>query len=150
MPPGFSNRLAANWRLLFAIADLAGGHWPKRTRTSAIKISRKRHRPSERLRLLMALSPMVVNRDVIASAEIVQRLKADKDGEWCDFRWRGPITQRQVAALLEQYDVFPDTVHPTKRSTESPRGYKCAELRAVIARMLPNDPHIRTFKPKKP
>jgi hypothetical protein len=150
LPAGFGNRLAANWRLLFAIADLAGGTFPKQARAAAIKLSRKRHRPSEGLRLLTALSPMLVNREVITSAEVVRQLNADKDGEWCEFRGRGPITQRQVAALLEQYDIFPDTVHPTKRPTESPRGYRCAELKAVIARLLPHDPHIRTFKPKKP
>jgi Protein of unknown function (DUF3631) len=87
---------------------------------------------------------MLVNREIITSAEVVRQLNADKDGEWCEFRGRGPITQRQVAALLEQYDIFSATVHPTKRPTESPRGYKCAELRAVIARLLPHDPHTRT------
>jgi Protein of unknown function (DUF3631) len=39
MPPGFGNRLAANWRLLFAIADLAGGSLPKRARTAAMKLT---------------------------------------------------------------------------------------------------------------
>ena len=150
LPAGFGNRLAANWRLLFAIADLAGGTFPEQARAAAIKLSRKRHRPSEGLRLLTALSPMLVNREVITSAEVFRQLNADKDGEWCEFRGRGPISQRQIAALLEQYDVFPATVHPTKRSTESPRGYKCAEVRAVIARLLPHDPHIRTLKPKTP
>ena len=38
LPPGFNNRLAANWRLLFAIADHAGGDWPKRARLAAIKL----------------------------------------------------------------------------------------------------------------
>jgi putative DNA primase/helicase len=37
-PPNFHNRLTANWRLLFAIADLAGGDWLKRARTAAEKI----------------------------------------------------------------------------------------------------------------
>jgi hypothetical protein len=150
LPAGFDNRLAANWRLLFATADLAGGTFPKQARAAAIKLSRKRHRPSEGLRLLTVLSPMLVNREVITSAEVVRQLNANRDGEWCEFRGRGPVTQRQIAALLEQYDIFPATVHPTKRSTESPRGYKCTELRAVIARLLPHDPHIRTLKPKKP
>src|SRR5260221_5400757 len=30
MPPGAYNRLADNWRPLFAIAQAAGGDWPRR------------------------------------------------------------------------------------------------------------------------
>jgi hypothetical protein len=147
MPAGFLNRLRLNWKLLFAIADLGGDAFARSARTAAVRLSRKRHQPSEGLRLFAALSPLVANREEIPSAEIVGQLNADKDGEWCEFRGRGPITQRQIAKLLEPYDIFPGVTHPTKRSTSSPRGYKTAPIRAVIARLLPNDPHIRTSKP---
>jgi hypothetical protein len=46
-PPGFHNRLAANWRLLFAIADQAGGDWPKRARHAAVKLSKQTAEPSQ-------------------------------------------------------------------------------------------------------
>jgi hypothetical protein len=147
MPAGFGNRLAANWKLLFATADLAGGAFPKQARAAAVKLSRERHKPSEGLRLLEALAPMIANRENISSAEIVRQLTADKDSEWCEFRGRGPITQRGVALLLDRYEIDPDVVHPT--STTSARGYHCAELRAVIARMLPQ-PYNRAVKGKKP
>src|SRR5262249_39408071 len=35
MPRGFFNRLADNWRLLFAIADLCGEHWGDDAREAA-------------------------------------------------------------------------------------------------------------------
>ena len=35
MPPGVHSRAADNWRPLFAIADAAGGEWPKRARAAA-------------------------------------------------------------------------------------------------------------------
>src|SRR5262249_7363030 len=35
MPPGVINREADNWRPLLAIADEAGGEWPKRARKAA-------------------------------------------------------------------------------------------------------------------
>jgi hypothetical protein len=44
------------------------------------------------------------------------------------------------AALLGRYDVFPTTIHPT--NAKSLRGYKCADIRAAITRLLPHDPHI--------
>ena len=34
-PPGFNNRLSANWKLLLQIAQHAGGGWPEQARRSA-------------------------------------------------------------------------------------------------------------------
>ena len=153
MPAGFNNRLRMNWRLLLAIADLAGGTWPKQARNAAVRLSYKRHRPSEGRRLLDALHPILATRAEITSAELVAKLNADPDGEWCEFRDRGPITQRQVAALLSEYDIFPVVLHPTKRAGLSRRGYRRSQFDEVFARFPPRDPNIRTLtrrKPRKP
>jgi putative DNA primase/helicase len=151
MPTGFDNRLAKNWKLLFAVADLAGGDYPQRARTAAIKLSHKRLAPSEGLRLFEVLDPMVRNRDVIPSAEIIERLTAAEDSEWREYgRGREPISQRGLAMLLEQFDIGPPgVIHPSRRSDDSRRGYRCDQIRAVIARLLPQA-HKRTLKPKKP
>jgi hypothetical protein len=108
MPAGFDNTLAKNWKLLFAVADLTGGAYPQRARTAAIKLSHKRLAPSEGLRLFEVLDPMVRNRDVIPSAEIIERLTAGEDSEWREYgRGREPISQRGLAMLLEQFDIGP-------------------------------------------
>src|SRR5262249_49926194 len=39
LPVGFTNRRAANWRLLIAIADAAGGNWPDKARAAAASIA---------------------------------------------------------------------------------------------------------------
>ena len=38
-PPGFNNRLSANWKLPLQIAQHAGGGWPEQARRSAIYLS---------------------------------------------------------------------------------------------------------------
>jgi hypothetical protein len=38
LPLGWTNRLAANWRTMFAIADLIGGEWPKKLRAAAVML----------------------------------------------------------------------------------------------------------------
>ena len=123
LPEGFDNRLADNWRLLFAIADLAGGIYPKVARAAAIKLS-YHFEPDEGVRLLAALRDTLATCPEIASKEFAQRLNADPTAEWCNFRGRGPITQWQIAALLKDFDIHPVMLHPTKRSTISMRGYK--------------------------
>jgi hypothetical protein len=40
LPANFNNRRAANWRLALAIAELAGGTWPKLARDAAERVSR--------------------------------------------------------------------------------------------------------------
>ena len=47
----FNNRIRNNWQLLWAIADLAGGEWPKRARAAALELETERDEPSEGLRL---------------------------------------------------------------------------------------------------
>jgi putative DNA primase/helicase len=153
MPPGFNNRLAVNWHLLLAIADLAGGTWPKQARAAAVKLSHKRHQQSEGLRLRAALGPILAARQEITSADLVIQLNADPDGEWIEFRGRGPITQRQVAALLADYEIYPVLLHPTKRAGLSRRGYRRSQFDEVFARFPPPDPNIRTLqrgKSRKP
>ena len=143
LPPDFDNRLAANWRLLFAIADHAGGAWPEQARKAAI--SRAPLEPSAGGALLEALRGLRAqggNRESIASAAIVQALTADLDGEWCEYKGHGPITQRQVAALLKNYEISPRTIHPTGKADASPRGYVWRDFDDAFARL--SHPHIRT------
>jgi Protein of unknown function (DUF3631) len=151
LPPGFNNRLAANWRLLFAIADHASGDWPERARQAATQLSCKPPEPSAGVRLLERLRVLRAqcnNCEDITSAAIVRELIADPDSEWLTYKDRGPITQRQIARLLKNYKIYPRTIHPTGRADDSPRGYRWADFDDPFARFLSVDPHIRTQPPR--
>ena len=138
LPANFNNRLAANWRLLLAIAELAGGQWPKQARDAAERLSRTIRKPSWGLRLVAAFKDIFAGgRKAIPSREIVAALTADRDSVWCEYNRGGPITRRQVADLLEQYDIHPVVIHPTRCSSLSPRGYKVEQFRDVFERFLP-------------
>jgi putative DNA primase/helicase len=124
MPTGFNNRLRMNWELLLAIADLAGGDWPKLARQAAVKLARERHEPSEGKRLLAAFRELFrAHGPMLTSAEAQRLLTADPNSEWADFRGRGrPITQREIAILLDLYEIHPDVIRPRGRKPE--RGYR--------------------------
>ena len=102
-----------NWELQLAIADLAGGDWPKLARRAAIKLACERREPSEGKRLLAAFRDLFsAHGSVLASAEVQKLLIADPSNEWVDFRSRGrPISQREVARLLDAYDLHPTYIH---------------------------------------
>jgi putative DNA primase/helicase len=137
LPPGFGNRIAANWKVLLAIADLAGDAYGRRARQAAVQLSHRRRQSSEGVRLLDALRTIFGTDEMLTSDEVVKRLTSDPNSEWCEFRGHGPITKRQVAVLLEQYDIRPAVIHPTRRSNFSARGYKAEWFVEVFARCLP-------------
>jgi hypothetical protein len=137
MPVGFSNRLGQNWRLLFAIAELAGGDWPKLAHAAAIALSHKSEDEApEHVRLLAAAHPLVAGRSFIASAELKKVLNNDPLGEWQDFRGHGPISEKQIATLLGLFEIYPKVHHPVRGSTHSERGYLTEHFAPVFHRYL--------------
>jgi putative DNA primase/helicase len=150
LPAGFNNRLAVNWRLLLAISELAGGTLPKQARGAAERLSRTSRKPSWGMQLLAELRDMFTGRSEITSEEVVATLTRDPDAIWLEYRGKGPITQRQVADLLADYDVYPQRgLHPTKRADKTRNGYRASQFIDVFARLLPAAPHIRTSKDKR-
>src|SRR5262249_19440419 len=114
MPSGLNNRAAANWKLLLAIAELAGGPWPERAGETAERLTRSGRRPSDGVRLLAAFKDMfAASRKEITSENVVAELRKDPTSIWADYNRGGPITQRQVALLLDAYDIHPVPLHPT-------------------------------------
>jgi putative DNA primase/helicase len=145
LPSGLNNRAAANWHLLLAIAELAGAPWPKLAREAAERLTRGGRRPSDGVRLLAALKAMFAGGvKEITSEKIVENLRGDPTSVWADFNHGGAITQRQVAHLLDAYDVHPAPLHPTGRKDFARRGYRAAQFVDVFARYVPDDPIIRS------
>ena len=147
---GFTNRTAANWKLLFAIADLAGGDWPKRARKAAVKISEQHSEPSQCRRLAAALDEAYRNREEMTSLELVKLLNSNPDDEWCEFKGRGaPLTQHQLAKLLwDYYEIRSGMLHPVEHPNGA-RGYKRSQFKDAFARFLPPGSHTRTPPKKK-
>jgi putative DNA primase/helicase len=147
-PAGFANRLQANWRLLLAVAELAGGQWPKKAREAAARLSRLTRRQSWDVQMFEAFQKIFASgRKFITSKEVPEALTADPDSVWCEYNHGGPITQRQVAAILEPYGIHSGVIHPTRRSNLSPRGYKIEQFREMFVHYqigTPSDAHMRT------
>jgi putative DNA primase/helicase len=149
--PGFNNRIQMNWKTLLAIADLAGGDWPKQARAAALELRKKDSGQSDGYKALAVLWDLLHDREDITSAEINAAVLADPASEWCNFRGKGPISQAQFAALLHPYDIYTVVVHPTKRSTLSCHGYRRAQFLNAWARVLQipaEELNIRTFDPQ--
>ena len=107
-PENFHNRVAANWRLMFAIADHCGVG--KEARAAAVKLSGRADEASLGVELLRDIRDLFerLRTDRITSEHIVKELGNMLDRPWCEMPGKGPgngkpITQRGLASLLKAY-----------------------------------------------
>ena len=150
-PAGMNNRAQANWKLLLAIAELAGGVWPQQAHEAAEQLNRSGRQPSDRVRLLAVLAASETFRKTgqITSEKVVAELCRNPLDIWVAYNKGGLITQRQVAALLDAFDIHPVSLHPTKRKDFSRQGYRLEQFTDAFARYLPEDPIIQSPRPTK-
>jgi putative DNA primase/helicase len=154
-PPDLNDRAADNWELLLAIADLAGGDWPTRARAAAATLSGDADARAETIgvQLLAAIRSIfeTFETDWITSEDLAERLAQDKDSPWAAYGKTGkPITQRQIAVLLDRYGVHPDSVRIPGFGTKTKKGYRFAWLKDAFETYLdafpptpPSDPEHR-------
>jgi hypothetical protein len=126
MPAEMINRREDNWTLQLAIADLAGGAWPKAAREAAIQLSRQRRAPSEGKRLLAAFRDLFeAHGPMLTSANVQKLLTADPTSDWVDFRGhKRPISQREIALILDGYEIHPQVIR--QRGGKPERSYASA------------------------
>jgi hypothetical protein len=113
MPDGFANRLAANWRLLLAIADLCGKGIADAARKSAAALSKRSDEASLGVELLRDIRDIFAARkiDRIRSEELTNKLANMSDRLWSELPWTGkPITQLQLAKMLKDYKIKPKKI----------------------------------------
>jgi hypothetical protein len=132
-PAGFNNIVRANWKLLLAIAELAGGDWPERARKAAEFIAGKTE-GGQGTRLFRAFYSMCVERikggatEIVIPSEGAVAFLKSHDPYWAnDYRGSdgraGEITQHKLAALLHSYEIRTAIVHPTRRENMTRGGY---------------------------
>ena len=123
MPASLHDRAADCWRPLLSIADLAGGDWPEKARTSAEHLSGQPLDTAAEdinLQLLTDAKEVFGESSFLSSTELADGLAALDSRPWGD--WRGkPITTRAVANRLRPFGIYPD--RKRNSSNEQQRGY---------------------------
>jgi len=85
------NRAADNWRPLLAIADLAGGEWPRCARSVAEGSEAAKQDESVKAMLLSDIREIIANRlhsDRISSNELATTLGGMEGRPWAEWRFR--------------------------------------------------------------
>ena len=134
MPIGFNNRQEKNFRLLFAIADLAGGDWPEKARAAALKLSPTEGASPGRRLLADLRNPFAQHGGQLTSEQMAMLLAAEEESEWANYRGRGSISKQQIAEILKPYGVKPDFIYQGGKQL---RGYKAAWFETAFKHYLP-------------
>ena len=110
-PEGFTNRLAANWRTMLAIAEICG--MGSEARSAAVELSRRDDEASFAVELLKDIKDTFerLRLDRISSVQLVKELGNMEDRPWAEMpRTLKVITQLQLASLLKPFEVKPKQV----------------------------------------
>lgn len=124
LPGGVVDRPAEVWRALVAVADAAGGDWPKRAREacSHFVTESDRRPPSLGVRLLRDLRTVFGDADRMSTEQIVTALRTLSESPWSDLYGK-PLDATGLAKRLEPYDV---RSHQFKLAGVKVRGYSLA------------------------
>jgi hypothetical protein len=122
-----TGRAADNWRPLFAIADTAGGKWPKRVRALATEAVSAMSEETVGVMLLADIESILEKFHLgkIHSDDLVSHLGAMEDRPWAEWSKGKPITKRQLAILLKDFGVEPKQVWANGLNK---RGYLLADF----------------------
>jgi hypothetical protein len=152
MPTELHNRDADNWRVLFAVARLAGGDWPARVNTAAKEVLGMEHRLPLLVRLLRDIKTVLdgISDTRIETRDLIAKLLADDEAGWDEANRGRPITPAWLRERLspdnqplldpahsQRWDV-PDAVAADGR--RYCRGYTRAQFTDAFQRYLPNIP----------
>jgi hypothetical protein len=153
LPDGIVDRPAEVWEPLIAVADVAGGEWPKLAREACIELNKvaQDRRASLGVRLLSDLRVIFGDNDAMHTATILEKLVAGNDLEpdapWSDLKGK-PLAVRGLASMLKPYGIHSQKVNVGGNSLQ---GYRREHLWDAWERYLsPTSGEVEPVEPVAP
>jgi putative DNA primase/helicase len=141
LPSGVFNRVADNWRPLFAIAGVAGSDWPERCAAAFAKLTSYENTDMETLKvMLLADIGQVISKqgleagDWIASGELINSLTEMTERPWGEANRGKPINERWLSVKLGAFDIKPGKL--PREGDQQKRGYNIATFKDALERYL--------------
>jgi hypothetical protein len=137
MPDGLINRTKDNWSPLFAIAEVAGGGWPKKCMDAAWAF--QKGKPDETSIGVMLLSDIQdlfreSEGEPLPTEEILNELSKLDERPWSEWKKGKPITAVQLARLLKPFGIRPTTI---RIGDKTPKGYNIEDCVDAFRRYIP-------------
>jgi hypothetical protein len=138
LPSGAFNRLADNWRPLFAIAEIAGGDWPQRAADAFTKLTGKEDSDAQGIGTMLLADIRQAfdetHAERIFSKSLVETLCAMTDRQWPEAHKGKPISQTWLARRLRSFGISSRDV---RIGDNRAKGYELADFTEAFERYLP-------------
>ena len=134
---GLNDRANDCWEPLLAVAELAGGNWPRLARIAAATLhGLEEDTPSIGAELLASIRDAFDNRraDRLSTADLLEALAEDEEAPWAAWNRGKPMTPHQLAKRLGDFGIKPATLRIEYRTA---KGYKREQFEESFARYLP-------------
>ncbi len=143
LPDGAINRLADNWRPLFAIAEVAGGDWPRRAAEAFALLTSGDDLDAHGIgtMLLSDIAKVFADtgEDKLPSATLAHKLAGVEGRPWAEWgKAHKPISPNQLATQLRRFGVAPRTIKLPDGNTA--KGYHREDFNEAFERFLPQPP----------
>ncbi|MBM3846793.1 MAG: DUF3631 domain-containing protein, partial [Verrucomicrobia bacterium] len=144
LPSDMFNRIADNWRPLFAIAAVAGGDWPTRAAEAFRSLTAtddiEAHGIGVWLLSDIRAQFTAANTDRFSSGDLVEALHQIDGRPWAEFgKARRAISTNQLASLLRRFGVSSRGI---RVGNHTPRGYILGDFADAFDRYLPPSPNL--------
>jgi len=124
LPESLSDRQQDGAEPLLAIADAAGGEWPKRARAALVELFTGAVAEDQSVGVGLLADILAAftsaRRDKLATNELLGKLAEDETLPWGEFSNGHPLTPIGLARLLKPFGIFPGTV---RLETGTAKGY---------------------------
>jgi hypothetical protein len=130
------DRAADTWEPLIALADLAGGQWPRAARKAALALTSDRDAGDEGstpTRLLTDCRIAFQDADALPTAVLLERLRSDPEAPWATLGANG-LTAMKMGNLLRDFEIRSDTIRFT---TGQAKGYVRSDFADAWNRYCP-------------
>src|ERR1044072_1582451 len=135
--PGMFNRLADTWRPLFAIAEVAGGDWPRRAMAAYAKLTSKDDQDSQGVGVTLLSDIKKVFDEGkckrIFSKALLASLCAMTDSAWPEANKGKAITETWIANRLRPFGVHSKDLRIGKNHA---KGYEASDFAAAFDRYI--------------
>ena len=134
---GINDRAADNWQPLQAVAELAGGEWPRLCKHAAITLSGiEEETPSINVELLMDIAEVFHDRGAtkIFTADLLDALCQDDEKAYSTWNRGRPITSRQIGQRVKDFGV---KSRQMKIGHVNNNGYELMQINEALIRYKP-------------
>lgn len=148
---GLGDRAQDCWEPLLAIADEAGGEWPRRARAAALTLHGvEEETPSIGVELLRDVEAAFKERQTtrLASCTLLDILTGDNEAPWATWNRGKPLTVRQLAARLSEFGITPKTTRLP--NGDRLKGYALADFADAFRRYLSGEGGHSSVTPGQP